>query len=109
MGDVMVNILLDRYNIDAPWLFDHLKKYIKPYHKILVVAFFRDNRVRDNSDWQALYRKNQGKLYRGIVGSFKSYGIKEESIEFLNCFSNTKEKMLTKRPPCLKGAVAAKP
>ena len=106
----MINILLDRYNIDAPWLFDRLKEYIKPYHKILVVAFsFRDNRVRDNSDWQALYGKNQGKLYRGIIDSFKSYGIKEEGIEFLNYFTNTKGKMLTKRPPCLKGAVAAKP
>lgn len=97
----MVNILLDRYNIDAPWLFDHLKEYIKPYHKILVVAFsFRDNRVRDNSDWQALYGKNQGKLYRGIVDSFKSYGIKEESIELLNYFTDTKESANTKVESC---------
>ncbi|MBQ2775240.1 MAG: Type 1 glutamine amidotransferase-like domain-containing protein [Clostridia bacterium] len=87
----MVNILLERYMIDEDWLFDELKEYIKPYHKVLVVAFsFRDNRVKRLSDWKKLYSKRRGKFYGGIVDSLKSYGIKEENIEFLNYFKDTK-------------------
>jgi len=87
----MVNILLERYLIDSDWLFDELKEYIHPDYKVLVVAFsFRDNRVHSLSDWENLYGKEQGKLYRGIVDSFLSYGVKEENIDFLNYFSDSK-------------------
>ena len=54
----MINILLEGYNIDAPWLYNELKKYIQPNHSVAVVAFsFRDNRVKSLSDWNALYDK----------------------------------------------------
>ena len=43
----MTNILLEGYDIDAPWLFNDLQKYIHPDDKVAVVAFsFRDNRVK---------------------------------------------------------------
>lgn len=88
----MVNILLESYNLDADWLYDDLKEYLKPEYKVAVVAFsFRDSRVKNNSDWQLLYGKEQGKFYGGIVGSLCSYGIKEENITFLNYFEDTKE------------------
>ena len=88
----MVNILLDGYNLDSDWLYDELKKYLKPEYKVAVVAFsFRDSRVKNNSDWQLLYGKEQGNFYGGIIGSLCSYGIKEENITFLNYFEDTKE------------------
>ena len=89
---MMVNILLEGYNLDAKWLYDELKQYLKPEYKVAVVAFsFRDSRVKNNDDWQMLYGKEQGKFYRGIVNSLCSYGIKEENISFLNYFEDTKE------------------
>ena len=54
----MINILLEGFDIDAPWLYDELKNYIQPNHSVAVVAFsFRDNRVKSLSDWNALYSK----------------------------------------------------
>ena len=88
----MVNILLESYNIDAPWLYDELKKYIKPNHSVAVIAFsFRDSRVKSLSDWNALYSKENGRFYDGIVRGFMSYGIAENNIRFINYFTDTKE------------------
>ena len=88
----MINILLEGYNINAPWLYNELKKYIQPNHSVAVVAFsFRENRVKSLSDWNALYDKKYGKFYNGIVGGFTPYGILEENIVFINYFTDTKE------------------
>ena len=88
----MVNILLEGYEIDAPWLYQELKKYIKPIHKVAVVAFsFRDSRVKSLADWNVLYSKENGRFYGGIVGGFTAYGIHEENISFVNYFADTKE------------------
>ena len=83
----MINILLEGFDIDAPWLYDELKNYIKPNLSVAVVAFsFRDNRVKSLSDWNALYAKGCGKYHDGIVGGFTAYGIPEENMSFINYF-----------------------
>ena len=88
----MINILLEGFDIDAPWLYDELKNYIKPNLSVAVVAFsFRDNRVKSLSDWNALYAKGCGKYHDGIVGGFTAYGIPEENVSFINYFTDTKE------------------
>lgn len=88
----MINILLEGFDINEPWLYDELKNYIKPNHLVAVVAFsFRDNRVKSLSDWDALYGKENGKYYDGIVGGFTAYGIQEDNITFINYFTDTKE------------------
>ena len=89
----MINILLEGvFDIDAPWIYDELKNYIKPNHSVAVVAFScRDNRVKSLSDWNAYYSKEHGKFYDGIVGRFVAYGISEDKISFVNYFSDTKE------------------
>ena len=88
----MINILLEGYDINAAWLFDDLKKYIKPNHTVAIVAFsFRDSRVKTIADWDLLYGRETGKLYAGLIGGFASYGIPESSISFLNYFTDTKD------------------
>lgn len=88
----MINILLEGFDIDAPWLYGELKNYIKPNHSVAVVAFsFRDNRVKSLSDWDALYGKVNGKYHDGIVGGFTAYGIPADKITFINYFTDTKE------------------
>ena len=88
----MVNILLEGYDIYAPWLYDELKNYIQPTHRVAIVAFsFRDSRVKSLDDWNNLYSKDNGIFYDGIVGSFDAYGISEYNISFVNYFTDTKE------------------
>ena len=56
----MINILLEGYEINAPWLYDDLKKYILPNQLIAVIAFsFRDNEVKNLKDWDSLYSKEK--------------------------------------------------
>ena len=87
----MINILLEGYDIDASWLYDELKKYIKPTHSVAVIAFsFRDSQAKTIEDWNLLYGKENGKFYDGITGGFAAYGVPEENITFINYFGDTK-------------------
>lgn len=88
----MINILLEGYEINAPYLYKDLKNYIKPNYSVAVVAFsFRDNKVKSLSDWNDLYGKENSMYYNGIVSGFTAYGISENNISFINYFNDTKE------------------
>ncbi|MBR5701807.1 MAG: Type 1 glutamine amidotransferase-like domain-containing protein [Oscillospiraceae bacterium] len=88
----MVNILLEGYDIDAPWLYGELNPHIRPSDRVAVVAFsFRDTRVKTAEDWDRLYSKESGMYYGGITGGFAAYGIPESQISFLDYFRDTKE------------------
>jgi hypothetical protein len=88
----MIHILLEGYDIRAKWLYRELRHYIKPSHKVVVIAFsFRDGKVKNLADWEALYGDGSS-IRRSIVRSFSAYGVKSEQISFVNYFSDTKEK-----------------
>lgn len=88
----MINILLEGYDINAPWLYKNLKNYIMPDYSVAVVAFsFRDSEVKSLSDWNDLYGKENSMYYNGIVSGFTAYGISENNISFINYFTDTKE------------------
>lgn len=56
----MINILLEGYEINDPWLYDDLKKYILPNQSVAVMAFFfRDSEVKNLKDWASLYSKEK--------------------------------------------------
>ena len=68
----MINILLEGYEINAPWLYDELKNYIKPHCSVAIVAFsFRDSRVKTLSDWEKLYKERYGHKYVEEVGDIR--------------------------------------
>ena len=57
-----------------------------------VVAFsFRDSHVKSAADWDALYSRENGRLYGGITGGFASYLISENQITFANYFTDTRK------------------
>ncbi len=88
----LVNILLEGYDIAAPYLIDELSRHIKPEHSVAVAALsFRDNRVKSLEDWNKLYSKENGIYYGGIVGGFTAYGVSKENISFINYFADSHE------------------
>ena len=92
----MVHILLEGYDIDAPWLKKALSGYILPDMKVAVAALsFRKNRVRSANDWDELYAPG-GKFYNGIIAGFKSYGIPAEKVSFIDHFRDTKKSAVEK-------------
>ncbi|MBO5327983.1 MAG: Type 1 glutamine amidotransferase-like domain-containing protein [Clostridia bacterium] len=87
----MVNVLLEGFNINKPWLFNELKNHLKPRLKVVVIPFsFRDSEVKNSQDWEKLYGKG-GYVYCGIVGGLKTYGIAENDVYFINYFTDDKD------------------
>lgn len=87
----MINVLHNRYDIDAEWIRPALEKYIKPHMQVCVVAFsFREEKIRCAADWDGLYAPG-GMYYEGIARAFAAYGIAREQIKFLNYFADTRE------------------
>lgn len=88
----MINILANRYSIDADWCFDVFKHYIKPNCKVAMIPFsFRSTQMKNDEDWQGAYSK-EGLYYDGMVNALRSYGIGENQIQWINYFTDTKEK-----------------
>lgn len=86
----MVNILLEGYDISSCYLYEMLRKYIKPHHKVAVIALsFRDSRVKNLYDWNMLYSPEYGKYAPGIAAEFSCYGIYTENISYINYFADT--------------------
>ena len=87
----MVNVLLEGYDIRAKWIYRELKNYIKPSHRVAVIAFsFRESRVKNISEWNAFYGTESG-FYRSICRNFAAYGIEADRISFVNYFQDTRE------------------
>lgn len=87
----MINILFNQFQINASWCFDTFRKYIHPDDKVTVVPFsFQEQYIDSERSWQTAYGKKQGHYYSQIVESFLPYGIDEQSINWVNYFSDTK-------------------
>lgn len=88
----MVNIFVEDYDLTAEYLREPLKKHIRPGMKAAVAAFsFRENQVANAAEWDALYSRERGRYYGGIVQPLLAYGIAEDDVRFINYFADTRE------------------
>jgi len=93
----MVNILLEGFEVDAPWLRPELRKYILPGMKVAIVALsFRDSQASDSDSWNSLYAREGGRYYAGMVNALCAYGIREDDISFVNYFADSREAAIAK-------------
>ncbi|URZ17138.1 Type 1 glutamine amidotransferase-like domain-containing protein [Clostridium felsineum] len=86
----MINILLSMYNFHEAWAKGEVEKYIKPKDKVVVIPFSFGPEVGNIEDWNKEYNKKDGKHYKGFTAPFLYYGIKEENIELINYFVDSK-------------------
>jgi len=90
-GVCMVNMLFSLYNFHESWANDIAAKYINAADKVLIITFSFGDGICNDKEWQDAYSKNNGKYYKDVITPFISYGIKEENINWLNYFKDTKE------------------
>ena len=88
----MVNVLLESYNLTEPFLYDALKPYIKPHHRVAIVAFsFLPSQATTLEQWLTMYGREEGMFYHWLVGPLMEFGIPEENITVVNYFADSKE------------------
>ena len=92
----MINIMCNRYRIDADWCFNAFSQFIKPQHRVTIIPLsFWDSWIANAADWQKYYGVG-GEHYTGIIGTLKAYGIAETSIDFINYFTDDSESAKSK-------------
>lgn len=88
----MVNVLLESYDLTAPFLVDKLRPYIKPNSHVAIVAFsFLPNQASCLEEWLKLYGREEGMFYSWLVDPFAEFGVPEENITFVNYFADTRD------------------
>lgn len=73
-----------------------LKKYIHAKDKVCILALSFESNVKNEHDWNRLYKKGQGIEYAEHIQCFRKYGIQENQIEWVRYFSDSKEDILNK-------------
>ncbi len=92
----MINILNMDFRIDDEWCCDIYSKYINKNHKVLVLPLsYRDTEISNKDEWDLYYKNGIGKYYKGITDCFMSFGIKEESIIFINYFKDSSSQIIS--------------
>ena len=93
----MTHVLIEGYDIDAPWLRGELQGILRAEARVTLVALaFRDAQVASARDWDALYGPEGGRYYEALVAPLAAYGIAKEQVAFVNWFSDTRETALAK-------------
>lgn len=87
----MINMLFSLYNFHESWARDVVAKYINSNDKVLIIPFSFDDKISSDRDWQDSYGKENGKYYESVTAPFVNYGIKEEKINWINYFKDSKE------------------
>ena len=92
----MVNVLLESYDLTAPFLYEELRNYIRPNSRVAIVAFsFLPSQANNLEQWLGLYGE-EGMFYNWLVEPFQSFGVPVENITFVNYFADTYESAAAK-------------
>lgn len=86
----MTNVLLNVYEFDAPWAYQHLKDVLCPEHRVVVLTMSHGTEIPDGDTWLGLYQPG-AKIYNILTGAFCAYGIPKEQISFVSWFHDTPE------------------
>jgi peptidase E len=92
MGELlMINMLFSQYNFHESWAKDTVSTYITTNDQVLIIPFSFGNKISNGQEWDNAYSRDIGKFYKSIVTPFMEFGIREEHINWINYFKDTKE------------------
>jgi peptidase E len=86
----MTNVLLNVYEFDAPWAYEHLKDVLRPEHRVTILTMSHGSEIPDGDTWLRLYEKG-AKIYNVLTGAFHAYGISADQVSFVSWFHDTPE------------------
>ena len=73
-----------------------LKKLMHAKDRVCIVALSFESNVKNESDWNRLYKEGQGLEYEEHMRCFRKFGIRDNQIEWVKYFSDSKEEILDK-------------
>ena len=92
----MTHILLNINNFDEPWAYGTLENFLNPDTKVLILPLsYDDGWINDAFEWKEKYGRGSAE-YKDIVRPFRSYGIKERSIRWINYYEDDHESCVRK-------------
>lgn len=81
----MINVLLNYYNFDGEWAYNHLERFVRNKRPLIIPLAYREGQVWDNAGWLSVYGKD-GEKYDNIVCPFLAYGYSESDLDWLNFY-----------------------
>lgn len=88
-----MHVLMSSYSLHQPWIKKYLEPYIHANSRVAILPFsFSDAWIKSPEDWDAAYGEN-GKYFEEIVVQFRSYGIENTQVKWLNYFKDSPETM----------------
>ena len=92
----MIHVLLNINNFDEPWAYGLLENILTPETKVLILPLSYDEGwISDAMEWKEKYGKGAEEHY-DIVRPFRSYGIREKSIKWINYYTDDHDSAVRK-------------
>ena len=84
----MIHVLLNLSNFDEPWAYGSMENFLNPSSKVLIVPLsYSEGWITDGIEWKEKYGKGTDG-YEEIVRPFRSFGIKDRSIKWINYYED---------------------
>ena len=84
----MINILLNISNFDEEWAYPSLENILTPDKKVLILPLsYNEGWITDAYEWKRKFGKGR-RNYEEIVRPFRSYGITDRQIKWINYYTD---------------------
>lgn len=84
----MINILLSTFEPKESWS-EKIQDYLIGKKILIIACSFSEETIQNESDWQEAYGRPKGKYYGPLTESFKSFGVREKDLTFVNYFHDS--------------------
>lgn len=92
----MINVLLNLSNFDQPWAYETLHDVLNASQRVLIIPLsYNEGWINDAQEWRRCYGRGN-KYYEELARPFRSYGIKDSQMKWINYFEDDHESSVRK-------------